>query len=725
MKRKFGLLVVFLFIFNIVLPSTSKAEGRTLLQSKVSNSQEINISSETSQGDSIPPVLNSIKMISAKTLNVGNKVEIEANISDDNSGVLSASLVYDSPSKNTSSYIGLKYDDVSKLWKGSYTIKSIDEVGEWTLRAIYIEDNAGINSNIYEDNLPQQSNINYIISNSNIDLIPPKLHSVNIDKQVAGPEEEIFITIKATDDLSEVRFVDVTYQLPSGSKREYNLLLDSNGNYSGKIRIYKYDESGVWKISSIGLSDRANNYIIIANSELNPKAENIKDLSSCNFKVEGTAVDITPPELKGIRIDNQVVKPGEEVSITVEAEDIAAGIDYIQIAYQSPSGLKSKREIGMIPNSDGKYIIKIPIGEYDEAGIWRISSISLYDMAGNFVFIGNSELDSEMENSKDLSVYNFKVEETVLDTVPPELKSINIDKQVVKTGEQVIITAEVEDNLSGVESINIEYLLPSGNETRSFSMYLNSEGIYCRKILIDKYSQLGIWRVLAIHLSDKAGNHIAIANSELDNQVNNSRDLSIYSFKVEEVLPTNEIMIDKANATIAVGNTLKLNATLAQGDLQGDKLIWSTNDAKIATVDENGLVTGVKEGAAIITVTTPDGKYSANCEVTVTIDECFIATAAYGSKFQPSVVMLRSFRDEFLLTNKLGSVFVNFYYKNSPPIARVIVDNDFLKITTRVLLAPIISVVYLIYHPTLIIIILAICSIPILLKLKKRYRLKE
>ena len=84
------------------------------------------------------------------------------------------------------------------------------------------------------------------------------------------------------------------------------------------------------------------------------------------------------------------------------------------------------------------------------------------------------------------------------------------------------------------------------------------------------------------------------------------------------------------------------------------------------------------------------------------IDECFIATASFGSKFEPSVVLLRAFRDKFLLTNTWGQAFVKFYYKNSPPIAAYIANNEFLKAGVRGLLTPVVGVVYLLFHPALL-----------------------
>ncbi len=83
-------------------------------------------------------------------------------------------------------------------------------------------------------------------------------------------------------------------------------------------------------------------------------------------------------------------------------------------------------------------------------------------------------------------------------------------------------------------------------------------------------------------------------------------------------------------------------------------------------------------------------------------DKCFIATAAYGSKMEKNVVILRNFRDNYLLTNKLGKLFVNNYYKYSPPFAKKIQKDENLKFLVRLFIYPII---FFIKHPMIIIFI--------------------
>jgi hypothetical protein len=75
---------------------------------------------------------------------------------------------------------------------------------------------------------------------------------------------------------------------------------------------------------------------------------------------------------------------------------------------------------------------------------------------------------------------------------------------------------------------------------------------------------------------------------------------------------------------------------------------------------------------------------------------CFIATAAYGSSWEPHVIELRDFRDRYLMTNAAGRTFVRFYYRYSPHLADFIGRHDSLRMLARSALTP---VVYVIMYP--------------------------
>ncbi|MEN6460943.1 MAG: YCF48-related protein [Syntrophomonas sp.] len=141
----------------------------------------------------------------------------------------------------------------------------------------------------------------------------------------------------------------------------------------------------------------------------------------------------------------------------------------------------------------------------------------------------------------------------------------------------------------------------------------------------------------------------------------------------------------------------------------------------------DGIITLEEGNNQVKVIVREPNKVDKTYNITITrgaLDKCFIATAAFGSKFDWPVALLREFRDKYLLTNSLGTAFVKFYYQNSPPIAAVIAASQPLKLLVRVLLAPVIAGVYIIYHPVIMAVglLMLIASFAVRLsRLRRRY----
>ncbi|MDO9129925.1 MAG: CFI-box-CTERM domain-containing protein [Anaerolineales bacterium] len=66
--------------------------------------------------------------------------------------------------------------------------------------------------------------------------------------------------------------------------------------------------------------------------------------------------------------------------------------------------------------------------------------------------------------------------------------------------------------------------------------------------------------------------------------------------------------------------------------------------------------------------------------------DCFIATATMGNQDHPYVVELRNFRDGVLKNSEYGKIFIELYYRYSPPLANIIANKAPLKALSRFLL---------------------------------------
>ena len=76
------------------------------------------------------------------------------------------------------------------------------------------------------------------------------------------------------------------------------------------------------------------------------------------------------------------------------------------------------------------------------------------------------------------------------------------------------------------------------------------------------------------------------------------------------------VTLDNEEAELVKGEKLTLTAAITPENAVNKAVRWSTSDASVATV-ENGVVTAVGSGSAVITVTTEDGGFTAECEITV------------------------------------------------------------------------------------------------------------
>ena len=84
-----------------------------------------------------------------------------------------------------------------------------------------------------------------------------------------------------------------------------------------------------------------------------------------------------------------------------------------------------------------------------------------------------------------------------------------------------------------------------------------------------------------------------------------------------KVIAVTDVTLNKTELTLTEGDSETLTATVKPDDATDKTISWSTSDATVASVDDNGKVTAIKAGTATITVKTKDGGKTATCKITV------------------------------------------------------------------------------------------------------------
>ncbi|RTE06297.1 S-layer homology domain-containing protein [Paenibacillus whitsoniae] len=83
----------------------------------------------------------------------------------------------------------------------------------------------------------------------------------------------------------------------------------------------------------------------------------------------------------------------------------------------------------------------------------------------------------------------------------------------------------------------------------------------------------------------------------------------------DDLILVSSLSLNKSSLNLAIGKTEVLQAETTPDEAPNKTLTWTSSDNSVATVDQNGLVTGKKAGTAVISVTI--GSLSKTCTVTV------------------------------------------------------------------------------------------------------------
>ena len=181
-------------------------------------------------------------------------------------------------------------------------------------------------------------------------------------------------------------------------------------------------------------------------------------------------------------------------------------------------------------------------------------------------------------------------------------------------------------------------------------------------------------------------------------------------------------LLGNSTVSLFVGDRFQDSGATASDDLDGDIT---------ARITISGNVDTATSGSYTVTYSVSDlaGNAAAAALRTVTVQirptssggsggSCFIATAAYGSYLDSHVAALRDFRDRKLMQHGWGRWFIQYYYRHSPPIAKLIERSATLRVITRGVLTP---VVYGVLYPRTAL-VLVLVSLMVLMSALRRLR---
>ncbi|MDN3017989.1 Ig-like domain repeat protein [Paenibacillus sp. BSR1-1] len=510
MFRKVFLLVMSLLISlpgaGLANTSSQSSTGINLQAntSKLVNSEETANSLEYTE-DYNGPVLESAT-ITPKEAAVGDTVTITAKVTDDESGVGSVQAIFYGNSDKT---VDLTYNNETGNWSGTYKIADYDHEGTWYL---YFDmyDKAGNYS--YGD-----TNESINVTNPNGDFDPAVIEKVTIDPQPVQAGEQVNVTAKVTDNL--------------GIQSVKGNLFNPDGYYEGEV-IFTYNSTAdEWKGSStIGANAYPGDWTLDVN--VIDKAGNYS-YDSSTFQVTNENGDYKGPVIGDVTVNQQVVNPGDELTVKADISDDKSGVDY---AYTLLCSNDECYSYDLVKNpSTGLWETTISIPGYLKPGTYEIQ-IQASDKIGNY---GEKTLEQTLE------VHNDG------DYTPPVVEDFQISTLTAKPNEEITFTASITDDQSGVGEVEVYLNSPSGQFRWLSLNYDDALGKWVGTYKVQSNDEPGTWTV-EDRVSDMAGN----------GTWNNHGEITIDNPDADFTAPTLE-SFEVSPESAKVGETLTFKAKVS------------------------------------------------------------------------------------------------------------------------------------------------------------------
>ena len=192
----------------------------------------------------------------------------------------------------------------------------------------------------------------------------------------------------------------------------------------------------------------------------------------------------------------------------------------------------------------------------------------------------SGELWDRVKLSNGIVGYVFQTYVKEVPDTEVEKIELSLDKTTINKGERI----KLKVNISPTDAVD---------KTLKYS----SENTKVASISSDGY---------ILGLSSGTAKITAKAN----NGVTSSISINVYS-------PVTDIVLGTQNCTVQVEGQYKINASILPDDANNKNITYASENEEIATVDQNGNITGIAEGNTNIIVSSEEGNITKKVEVTV------------------------------------------------------------------------------------------------------------
>ena len=342
-------------------------------------------------GNQLPPVLTEMRVLTKEVAPGGEVRAIARVVSPYNKAQSFVSLFYNRElGRAATMYINFKpRDDDETLFLGRGKLSRYAAPGRYVVGTTIIADRVGDRKAYWADfhQAMQEEDgqpIGFQVSEGDsVDITAPTLESVEVHtERTRAGGGLIRYTVVSKDDVSGPTEAETVWVSPSGYHQIRSTMVMVGGRpgvFMGALQIPQWYEGGEWQLMRISLKDNATNIRYYFN-----RTEPLMAGATVQVDQEREMVDQTPAKVLAVQFTKTEAKLGEQVGITVLAEDDLSGVHGIEGYVRSPNGadaLQVKLK-SMTPEMGGYVALNRPLEAPRAAHLDRLLHRNRHDGVG-------------------------------------------------------------------------------------------------------------------------------------------------------------------------------------------------------------------------------------------------------------------------------------------------------------------------------------------------------
>lgn len=217
--------------------------------------------------------------------------------------------------------------------------------------------------------------------------------------------------------------------------------------------------------------------------------------------------DVTTPTIDIAAGDNTV-------TYALSLLDNASGLKRARISLRSPSGtlVTATQSFDSYPLLTPGKLAVTAFGAFAEDGVWEVSTLTLFDEAGNRLNLVTSDLTGAGYPTM-VTVANSNG-----DSMAPALDDLTVLTPIVYPGtanDQMSVSLSMSDADSGISSARIDFISVSGtvvSASQTLSANFASATIQLDTGTLSQYLESGLWTIYSVLLVDAAGNSVELSD---------------------------------------------------------------------------------------------------------------------------------------------------------------------------------------------------------------------